>query len=469
MERVEVLDYINLIIELMKVSPPVVEKHIAYRDLKLLEILKKLSSKLEHFQSLKFTSLTSKIIHQILILISLKDEPVHKLMFKVMIEKFLPLIDFTLTANTDDKIHEVFCNMFYYLLTSEKLKMRHKMQLLNRFFVMNGHNFMARAIGRNESKMRTQAKHFKSLIVMSEVVNVFVKFFSKSSDSELSFKKLCYEIVFNANMEQMEPMNNNVSHETMLMYAFLSFVDMRWKNPKFNGNKVLCNVSLILTATRANQASMDPNFFNMLTTLFTFTFRQVAISRNNLIQISSAAILESEHLKNIDLSYLKWWSVMGKPRSNEVNAAVMKFLLECESWQIENLQESDLQVFDRRLLMEKFLDDSTSSIKAHSKLKTVLCNFTSIEPEEYQLLLARFKYLQTETAKKKKHQQQQLINVIDVMTTTVGSLMNIDLKKKTASALMKILTQQSESQHVKLAAVQIATNLMSYKTLTPQH
>lgn len=465
MERVEALDFINLIIELMADSPPIVEKDVAHRDSNLLSILKKLSSKLELFQSSMFTFITSKVIHGILQLLPLEREflqPVHKLMLKAIVEKFLPLMEFILIKNKDASTYEIFCNMFYYLLTSEKLKQSHKLQLLHYFFELNGHHFMARVIGRNDDINKTQSKHFKSLIVMSEVVNVFVKFLSKSPDSELSFKKICYEIVFNANMSEMDPMENNVSHDTMLVYAFMSFVDFKWKNPRFNSNKVLCNVSLILTATRSKHASMDPTFFKMLTTLYTSTFRHVAIPNNNLLQTSSAAILESAHIKTVNLSYLKWWCVMGKPKNGEVNEIVMKFLAECEIEHLDNIQANDLLVFDRRLVMEKFLDTSISSIKAHRNFKALLCNFTIIEPEEHRMLLARFKHLQTETAKKKKHQQQRLINVFDVMTATVGSLTDSDLKKQTASALMKTLSQQSEPL-IKLAAIQIATNLMSYK------
>lgn len=202
----------------------------------------------------------------------------------------------------------------------------------------------------------------------------------------------------------------------------------------------------------------------MLTVLFTSTFPSIIIENNNLLQVSSSAILESKHSKKIDLSYLKWWKIMGNPNPDEFNKVLTDFVVQKDNRELENLNNEDLMLFDWRLIMEAFLSPTTFSIDAHSNFKKVLCYFPTPKSSPlYLKLLQKFQNLQSQKDEKRKQQQQRLINVMDVMNVIARNLNDAILKIKTAKALMKTLKAPSTSQHVKLSAIQIATNLMTYK------
>lgn len=465
--QAEALGLINVIVELMILSPPKDESDLTHRNQKILGIVKKLKTSSSRLQSdVTFMLFLSKFLQNVLNMIPLVSNidattSEHKLLREVIVDKFLALVGFALKINENPSIHEIFCNMFYYLLTSERLKPRHKLQLLNHFFTEDGHNFMVKVIGYENGKA-APINHFKSTLVMAVVVNSFVKILNKSSDNDKTLTKKSFEIVFKANKKLMDPLNYNTSLETMMLYTFLKFVDLTWKNPKFCKNDVCCNVSLILAITKVQKIAIQPIFFHMLTVLFTSTFPSIIIENNNLLQVSSSAILESKHSKKIDLSYLKWWKIMGNPNPDEFNKVLTDFVVQKDNRELENLNNEDLMLFDWRLIMEAFLSPTTFSIDAHSNFKKVLCCFPTPESSPLYLKLLK-KFQNLESQKDEKRKQQRLINVMDVMNVIARNLNDAILKIKTAKALMKTLKAPSTSQHVKLSAIQIATNLMTYK------
>lgn len=452
----------------MFLAPPKDERDLKHRDQKLVEILKMLSIRNKHSQSdVTFMLLLSEILRKVLNMIPMISNIEqltieHKLLRSVIVDKFLAVMDYALKANENPSVHEVFCNMFYYLLTSERLVLRQKLQLLNRFFILDGHNFLVKVIVYDNEK-EAPVTHFKSNLVMAVVVNTLVKFLNKSTDIAKVLEKKSYDVVLKSNKKLMDPVNNDASHETMMMFVFMKFVDYTWKNPKYNKSEVFCNVSLILAVVKVKKMSIDPTFFHMLTILYTSTFRPITIKGNNLLEISSTMIMDSKHAKKIDLNYLMWWKVMGNPKKEEFKKAVADFVKQKEIPEIDNLQPGNLRLLDQKLMIEIFLGPLALPIAAHNNMKKVLCNFTTVGSQnDYRKFLEKFKEIQSEVPEKKKNQQQRLLNVMDVMNVKAENLSDT-LKRETGRVLMKTLKARTTSQHAKLSAIQIATNLMSYK------
>ena len=453
----------------MILNPPKNAGDIKHCDQKLFEILKKLKTNSRDYQSdVIFMLRVSKILQNVLNMIpestnieQLTSE--HKLLRSMIVDRFLPLIEFALKRNENPSIHEIFCNMFYYLLASDRLKLREKQQLLHHFFTLDGHNFMLKVIG-YDNGIETPVDHFKSTLVMTVVVKTFLKLLNKSTVNDKELGKKSYEIVFKSDKKLADPLRQESSYETMMMYTFMKFVDLTWRNPKLNRNEILCNVSLILATTKKHKVLVDPNYFHMLTILFTSTFQQVTINRKNMLKESSAAILESKHSIKIDINYLKWWKVMGKPKKEEFNKVVIDFVKQKENLELENLQQSHLKLFDQKFLMDTFLNPSKLPITTHNNLCKILCNFTTVNSlRDCQKLLFTLKKLQSQSQEKKKHQEQQLLNVMDVINAVAKNLNDAKIKRQTGKFLMKTLKSATSSQHVKLSAIQTATVLMAYK------
>lgn len=368
-------------------------------------------------------------------------------------------MDFILKENIDYINYEIFINLFFYLLTSTSFKLKHKMQLLNRLFVLNGHNFLL-TVSAADGDDGAENIRSKSRIVLAKVLETFAKFITKSPDSDHKLSTRCFEIMLNSKSQM--PIDGELRLESMLMFIFMKFVDYTWNNPILDRPSVFSNVSLILAITRERNEVLEPAFNKMLTTLFTATFIKISMKKNSLLKVSSKVLLATTNSSQIDLNYLRWWYLVVKPKKTVLNNVVTKFLGKLEPGQFDNLQPKDSEMFDLKLMMRMFLDNSTK-MKLHNCLSQVLCNFTSIEATEYQKLLDEgFKVLRLASCKK-KHRVERLKNVMDVMNAGAESLVDMNVKRKTAEVLSKTLHQPSSTPHVKLAAVQIATNLLRVK------
>lgn len=458
------LDFINLLIELMIATPAKEVKDQQFRNQKLTEIIRKISTGKEQLESMMFMLLVSKILFNALRYIpSIEEETIigYQLMRRAIVDKFVAMMDFILKAEPDDGHYEIFCNMFYYLLTSEKLKLREKLQALNRFFVLNGHHALISVI--KESAKKTTAKCFKSRVVMAEIINIFLKFMGKLPDTDVTWKKRSYEIVFNADLKLMQHHEDIPTIGTMMMFIVLKFIDFVWKKREFNKTEVLSRTSLIIAVTKLQKVELEPIFFNMLTTLYTSSFMNVSIKQNKLLETTSATILTSiANIKTIDLSFLKWWKVMGKPRDLEFNKVLSKFMMSSDGQQLENMEPESLKIFDSTQLIRSFVDSSTPII-AHTNIAKVLCNFQSIgSSQDYLKLLVLLKTLQsTPLSKKRKHHEEQLINTINVICASSANFKDVKMKTDTSLLLFNMLYDRTATEHMKLAAIQVTTNFLN--------
>lgn len=374
-------------------------------------------------------------------------------------------MDYVLLAEIDHRHYEIFCNMIYYLLMSEKLALREKLQILNRLFVLNGiHTIISMTIEDEEGK--SGVIQFKSKILISEVLFVFLTFMKKSAKVDPLLKKTCYQIVFKCNMKLMG--TNDAPYESMLLYIFVKFVDFIWKRPTFDAINVLSNTALILAITNLKKISIDRSFFKMLTTIYMASFTNVSIEGNELLQTSSEAILVSiKQVKTINLKYLIWWKAMGKPRAKKFRSVVTKFLQQNELDQLENLQPPELALFDKSLLMNIFFKPETS-IKSHSNVKQILCQFvSSFSSKDYEKLLKEFTSVQwSPSTEKIESRERMVLNILDLMIAYSVKVAYLKLKVETGTLFLKAFNEPTTSFHVKEAATQILINFVNRKNLS---
>lgn len=452
-------------LEILIESPVANDSDKKHRNERTLEVIKKLSTEDEHLESTLFMLLTSEVLHNVLFYIPSEASEItsiHELMRTTVINKFLAIMDYVLKVDKDLGAYEIFCNMLYYLLTSEKFKLREKLQLLNRFFVLGGHQSTISMKSADERK-KSRVKQLKSRIVLSEVLAVFLTFMMQPAKPDQSLKKMCYAIIFKANIKLMEAAEANLSYETMRLYIFIRFIDLAWKKANFDKAEVLSSTSVILAAAKLRKLTIEPVFFKMLITLYTAAFTRLTIKGNELLETSSNAILRSiAQVQTIDLNYLMWWKEMGKPKAAEFKLAVTTLLSRDKLDLLEHLQQRQLALFDKSLMIDILLNPKTT-ITTYSNVSNILRNYASTSSsQDFEKLLSELKNVQRSQYKEKvKHREQFLLNILDLMKAYGSNVSNLKLKQQTGQILLKIFKEPSTSEHVKLAASAIVMSFIN--------
>lgn len=463
LRNIAVLDFISVLIEIMTSFPAPKAEDELFRNYRLFVLLKKLNFLQKDFESPTFTLHFAEILHNVLKHIpKRKSSPsaTPNALLQVLIEKFLDLMEFCLSSETETAIFEIFCNMFYYFLTSEKLEMHQTMNLLNVFFILDGHEKYLKTTKDEALNFNGKTKTFlvmksKFSIVMAEVLNVFLKFTSATFQVDQVPKSICYKIVFNAKIDQLIPIKSDMHQETLQLYIFLKFVEFVYKKPTFKRNEVVSNFSLILAAINAKLVSIEPPFLSLMTHLFTSTFKNISIRENVLLQIASSELLKSvANVKRVDLKYLKWWKEMGNPKLTQLNGVVMNFFKQGYCQELENLEPRFLNVFEQAHLLTAFLEVSNFSEPLHSNLKSVLCNFTKIETADYRRLLEMIQRLHST----KPLNGQTFQNVMEVINAYVRTK-DEQLKAETAGAILPLFNKSATPLHLKVLAIEIASQL----------
>jgi hypothetical protein len=441
--HVSVLEFTSQVIELLIDFPAKSDFDQRIRDHKLGEILPKLSLKSMSLDSMLFSLTTAKVLHDALTYIK-KDS----ILQKVIVQQFMGFLDFALKSSKGEELFEILCNMIYYFLTTSNLEGNSKLSIINYFFVLDGHQKTLQKILDGKTSPEIQ---FKSKVVMAEVMSVFMKFLSRSMGHDESWKKKSYEIVFKGT-QTGKVVEKEASTEEFLMYIFEKFVDFMWKKKSFDKIEVLSNTAMILAVTKGTK-SIDSTFFHMLMTLHTSTFTYINVRHNELLRTSAASALNSiKSISVVDLKFLHWWKTMGKPSEKLFNQVAMH-LLTISKLPIE---QHDAKLFDKKIILEHFLESSKTSTTFHGNLKEILCCYSDIgeSSSEFTKLLSEWKRLRGEKG------SQKAMNVMDVIIRNVGSVEKMELKRKTASNIMMIVKEATVTQHEKLAAIEMAANLL---------
>lgn len=452
-------------LEILIESPVANDSDKKHRNERTLEVIKKLNTEDEHLESTLFMLYTSEVLHNVLFYIPSEASEItsiHKLMRATVINKFLAIMDYILKVDKELEAYEIFCNMFFYLLTSEKFKLREKLQLLNRFFVLGGHQSTISMKSAGEKK-KSRMQQLKSRVVLSEVLAVFLTFMTQPAKPDPSLKKMCYAIIFQSNVKLMEAADANLSYETMRLYIFIRFIDLTWKKANFDKAEVLSNTSVILATAKLRKLTIEPVFFKMLITLYTAAFTRLTIRGNELLKTSSTAILRSiAQVQTIDLNYLMWWKEMGKPKAADFKLAVTTFLSRDKLDQLEHLQQRQLALFDKSLMIDILLNPKTT-IATYSNVSNILRNFASTSSsQDFEKLLIELKNIQrSQSNEKVKHREQFLLNILNLMIAYGSNVSNLKLKQQTGEILLKIFNEPSTSEYVKLATSEIVMSFIN--------
>lgn len=469
MSHVPVLDFINLIIELMIVTPPAKDNEKRVRDQNLLRALKKLNVDDKSFSSVQFLLLTSFILNNSLKFVhvtSEKQSREQKLIVTIISQKFLALMQFALKHENDVQHLEIFLNLFYYLLNSDCLIYHLKLILLNRFFTLNGHGKLSKLTCSNSSdKKPDRVQAFKSRVVLSEVLVVFMEFFGKSeAEDRCVMKKQAYDIIFNADfLNGMRA--SNPTQETMLAIAFINVINLLWKTQGFNQNKLLGQTAFTLASLHVQQIAIKPIFLKMLVKLLTVTFKPI-VRDYQILKISSNFILNSAvETYTLDLHYLKWWKAMGKPNESQLDQMIVRYLTQEHCDDLDDLKPSDLEVFDQKLLLEKFLTpEIISETTQHSRIMKILCSYLSSHSQDIEKLSRVFRQLFFNESEKNFY-ETAMINIASVMNARILAIQNDKEKLKITTGLSYVLKSllKTSTPHLKMVTVEMAKNLLRYE------
>jgi hypothetical protein len=387
-----------------------------------------------------FSLATAKVLHS-----SLKYSKNSLSLQKIVTEKFLAFMELSLASIKEDDLFEIFCNLIYYFLTDVYLGEAFKLLIINNFFMLDGHRKILQKIFQEKVQ---SAIELKSLVVMAEIMNVFLTFLSKSIGRESDFKRKSYEITFKGTRKS----SAEVTAEESLMYIFEKFVDFMWKKKTFDKCEVLSNTAVIFAASKGKM-TIDPTFFFMLLTLHTSTFVDIKVQHNKLLQISANSALRSiKTISEVDLKFLLWWKAMGKPDKKLFNQVSMKFL---KKTKLDAIERHEAEIFDKKIILERFLNTKASKT-FHGNLKEILCSYSDIgkSSSDFKKLLNEWMRLQAEKG------SQKAMNVMDVIVKNVGSVEEIELKKKTAMKFVEFVEKPAASSCEKIAVIEMAASLL---------
>ena len=455
-----VLDFVNTIIELMTGFPAAKSEDETLRTRLLLVILTNVQVQVDSFKSVMFTLRLAKILHNSLNYIPKKlasHSFEHKSICELIIVKFLVLMDFVVDYNEDVGNNEIFCNMFYYLLTSKTLASYQKLQLVNQFFVLNGHQKLVTWINiANDDDKTKRVKFFKTRVVFAEVLHVFIKFVSQKFAVEELEKKTCYKIIFMADMKKMNPLECNLSSETFSIYIFMEFINLKWKKTLPDDDTILTNISYIFKSVKDHKVLIHPAFLELLKSMFISLASKTAIHENPLLKEVSNELLKAvKEDESMSLQSLKWLKEVGDPDTLKFNEAVMKFVLVSHADQFVSLEQDYLKLFDQTLITEAFTEAVSTSM--HNNLCIILCQFPNLPGEHFKCLLLTLRKLCSQQCK----QPQKIVNVLEVISAHCENL-DQELKNETVKALITVIENQRFSDdYSKIFTIEIACKLIT--------
>ena len=377
----------------------------------------------------------------------MKDQPALQ---RIFVEKFLALMEFSLSKT--DENYEIFCNLFFYFLNISSLKTEQKLPVLNYFFVLDGHRKVSSTILSSKTPKTLQ---FKSRVILAEVMNIFMKFLSKSPEVDESWRKKSYEIVFKGTGKEEETECDKCpTLEESHLYIFEKFIDFTWKKKTFDKFEVLSNIAMILAVTKERGEIIEPTVFNMLMTLYTSTFQNIKVPGNDLLRISSAIASSSiRSIAVIDMNFLSWWKTIAKPRQKLFNQVALKMLKQSKLHQSEKI---NLKIFDKQSILENLLENSNSSSILQDNLRLILCGLGDIgkSSDEFEKLTDKWQKLRAE---KEIHKAE---NIFSVIAENVGSIEETGLKEKTAFIFLTFMNEPPTTQQEKLGLIKATANLL---------
>lgn len=419
----------------------------------MFNIVKNLNMNKAYLESVQFLLFSSKILHNILTFTCNHDLELTNTM-KVVVEKFMIIMEFILVTNHKIDNYEIFTNMFYYLLNSQKLEYTYKMVMINYFFRLNGHNFFVNLC--ENASNECSPIIFKTKIVMAEILLNFLHFINTIPEEEnLALKRICYRTVFESNFSLFRYKKNiyqmqltDMVDVNLQMIIYLYFIDHSFFRLQ-NRVEVFTNLATMISVMDIKKITLNKNFFNMIVVLFTEYYITTDIPKNNIILNSSTILLNSiPSMKFLNIKFLKWWHGM-KPKTMLFNDLTMSYLYEASNDDLNQLSKGDLFIFKKSLLLKHFMDPKIPS-KYHRNVSIVLCHFP-LSPNEYTKCLKKFSSLSKSTDKDWR--------IVDCLSVLSSSSQEPPLLEETAKKMM-LLMKSTKSDHLKLITMEFACQLI---------
>lgn len=450
------LDFVNISIEIINESTG---------DLKMYErcmfnIIKNLNMNKAYLDSVEFLLFSSKILHNILKFSCNHDLELKNTM-RVMVEKFLILMEFILMTNHKIVNYEIFTNMFYYLLSSLKLEYSYKMIMINYFFRLNGHNFFVN-LCENASNQNLSLV-FKTKIVMAEILTNFLRFINTIPEEDiLALKRNCYRTVFESNFSLFRYRKNifemkltDMVDVNFQMIIFLNFIDYNFSR-LYNHIEVFTNMATMISVMDFKKISLDKNFYNMLVVLFTEYYVKLDVPKTNIIMDSSTVLLKSiPDKKLMNIKFLKWWHGMN-PDSVDFKYLTINYLHGASDDDLNQLSKDDLSIFNKQILVTLFMNPKIST-KCHRNMSKVLSHFRLSSAEYTQCLKELHKLIKNTVGL----DDCRIVDCLSVLSSSFTQ--KAPLLTKTAGNIKLLMKLKPQSDYLKLMTMEFACKLIIKK------
>lgn len=452
------LDFVNMSIEIINESTG---------DLKMYErsmfnIIKNLNMNEAYLNSVEFLLFSSKILHNILKFTCNHDLELKNTM-RVMVEKFMILMEFILITNNNIDNYEIFTNMFYYLLNSLKLQYSYKMIMINYFFRLNGHTFFINLC--ENAQNQNSSIVFKSKIVIAEILTNFLRFINVIPEKEiLALKRICYRTVFESNFSLIRYRKNifemkltDMVDVNFQMIIFLNFIDHNFSR-LYNRIEVFTNMATMISVMDSKKILLDKNFFNMLVVLFTEYYVELDVPKNSIIINSSKVLLKSiSDKKFMNIKFLKWWHGMD-PDSLDFVYLTMKYLRESSDNDVNQLSKDDSSIFNKHVLLTLFTNPKIST-NCHRNVSKVLSHFR-LSTAEYTKCLKEMHKLSITTMTENTDgvDDCRIVNCLSVLASSFTQ--KAPLLTKTAGNIKLLMKLNPQSDYLKSMTMEFACKLL---------
>jgi hypothetical protein len=228
---------------------------------------------------------------------------------------------------------------------------------------------------------------------------------------------------------------------------------MKWNMMGKSKGVLIASMAFIMETFRKKKIVMDKGIVSMVFYIYTTSYVNIKVKKNELLENSSAILLKFVGSVNIiyDYNFFKWWFIQ-EWKDRVAYKKLLTFLLSPKSTEkFENLQESDLYPIDIKFLMQIFVNDKTP-VENLEKVTKLLCILS--------LNIQDIRKIQTFYEKNRTDQdRRRSIYALKILYSSNNKL-NVMRQRKTCDLASKALRESTDMQE-KLLAVQLLVKLSS--------
>ncbi|KAG5673770.1 hypothetical protein PVAND_003790 [Polypedilum vanderplanki] len=445
-------DYVDLILDIVS-TVNFDERDKLYQYQKIIKMIQRINVNHDYLANEVCFLITSNVLSRMLQIVTITNQSrEEKLIISILAEKFMDMIEFIVNTNISIFNYECFCNLFYYMLDSEKISNNIKLLILNRFFILNGEEIITETI-------KYELASFKTRVLFGEIMFYLTKIFHNNSDNDdkmfkelkSNFKNVAYYGDFNYQnhkVQTYEPDGN-----TITLQIIKCFIKLKWeKNVKGKG-EMLSMLAYFLEIIKRRKIQFDNAVFAMLITLYTSNFVNISTENDNrLLKTSSSTILKYFKRFNviIDLKFVQWWYQNSKNFSTAEYERIVLYFIRTSKRELNELTDDDLYIFDLKIIIQTFseLKSKATTINYCHNLAKIIAKF-SIDSKNYRKLM---KLYEDDLMCKRRIKS---IDLLKIMSLNIAQLTN-NLKKSTLSLARNIINKRGGSIFERSMAIHLS-------------